>query len=61
MMQATALARTLGATDLTDQGSCGLNTSMMQPVRDELQQVTRLLCMLRNHIWLLSALPVQWI
>ena len=39
VMQATALARTLGATNATAQGSCGLNTALMQRVRDEVQQV----------------------
>ena len=38
-MQATALAKTLGATALTVQGGCGMNTSLMQHVHDELQQV----------------------
>lgn len=34
------MARTLGATNVMSQGSCGLNTSLMQPMRDDLQQVT---------------------
>ena len=37
--QASALARTLGANAVLVQGHCAVNTSLMQPVHDELQQV----------------------
>ncbi len=43
-MQATALAKTLSATSVTVHGSCGVNTSLMQPVYDELQQVVARAC-----------------
>ncbi len=43
-MQATALAKTLGASNVTFQGSCAANTTLMQPVHDELRQVVAGTC-----------------